>query len=289
MSELSSNDKHEPSNPERIAQYQARYAAILAEQRPDSSDQLRAAFLEHMKGCEYDESPLLNAFAWFWHGWAASSGARAARSAERAIPEQVANVMRDCCYVPGHFDAIKHLLYCRWCHYVQGHPHGHDCPMTLLEPNAAQVPGAVKAGDGRDTQGQAPLPPDTTPAAAPSHARSSELADRLESLGAEATYGPWAWDQRGEKINEWALGTAFDSNEKPLAGRFDDDDAIYDMQVCQTEGATVNYADPELICALRNNLPEIIAALRGARSATASTGRCSCGYPVTSCTRDATD
>lgn len=102
--------------------------------------------------------------------------------------------------------------------------------------------------------------PSDTPS---SIAARNELADELERLAAEVTPGPWAWDQRGEKINEWALGTAFDAHEKPLSGRFDDEDAIYDVQVCQTEGATVNYTDPALICALRNNLPEIIAALRG--------------------------
>jgi len=88
------------------------------------------------------------------------------------------------------------------------------------------------------------------------------LADELEALWAQATPGPWAWDQRGEKVNEWALGTAFDENEQPLAGRFDDENAIYDEYVCSHEAATCNYKDPALICSLRNNLPTIIAALR---------------------------
>lgn len=87
------------------------------------------------------------------------------------------------------------------------------------------------------------------------------LRERLKKLDAKATSAPWAWDARGEKINEWGLGVAFDKDEKPLAGRFNDDDAVYAEQVCHTEGATVNYNDAELICALRNNLPMIIAAL----------------------------
>ena len=115
--------------------------------------------------------------------------------------------------------------------------------------------GVVKAG--------------STPAgSASSTVARNPLADTLETLGAMATTGPWAWDQRGEKINEWGLGVAFDANEKPLSGRFTDEDAQYIEQVCQTEGATVNYDDPELICALRNNLPEIVAALRGTPSST---------------------
>lgn len=97
----------------------------------------------------------------------------------------------------------------------------------------------------------------------------SELADKLEALAGKVTEGPWAWDQRGEKINEWGLGVAFDHTDKPLSGRFTDEDAQYVAEVCGTEGATVNYSDPDLICELRNNLPEIIAALRGTRSARA--------------------
>jgi hypothetical protein len=116
-------------------------------------------------------------------------------------------------------------------------------------------------GSGRVSSGTA----SGSAGAAPSSTRS-RLADELERLGAAATEGPWAWDQRGEKINEWALGVACRADEQPISGRFTDDDAIYVEQVCQTEGATVNYADPDLICALRNNLPEIIEALR-ARSA----------------------
>jgi hypothetical protein len=66
----------DPRHPERIAENQERYAAILQEQRPDSSQQLRSTFLESMKGKEYGEGPLLAAFDWYWNGWAASSGAR---------------------------------------------------------------------------------------------------------------------------------------------------------------------------------------------------------------------
>ena len=87
------------------------------------------------------------------------------------------------------------------------------------------------------------------------------LVERIDALEKRATPGPWAWDQRGEKINEWGLGVAFDANDNPLIGRFDAEDATYVEQVCQTEGATVNYADADLICALRNAWPDLKAAL----------------------------
>lgn len=90
----------------------------------------------------------------------------------------------------------------------------------------------------------------------------SKLADELEALGKNATEGPWAWDQRGEKVNEWGLGIAMKADEQPYIGHFRDDDAVYVEYVCSHEAATCNYEDPALICALRNNLPEIIAALR---------------------------
>ena len=90
------------------------------------------------------------------------------------------------------------------------------------------------------------------------------LASELEALDRSATEAPWAWDQRGEKVNEWGMGVAFTKDEKPIVGYFKDEDAIYVEQVCSTEGATLNYNDPKLICALRNNLSAIIEALRAA-------------------------
>src|SRR5690606_29888752 len=40
----------------------------------------------------------------------------------------------------------------------------------------------------------------------PSSTRHSQLADELEALDRAATPAPWAWDQRGEKVNEWGMG-----------------------------------------------------------------------------------
>lgn len=73
MSEVHSDD---PSHPERIAENQVRYAGILRDHRPDSSQQLRTAFMESMLGKEYGANETLDAFDWFWEGWAKSSGAR---------------------------------------------------------------------------------------------------------------------------------------------------------------------------------------------------------------------
>lgn len=65
-----------PDNPQRIKARRAQYAAILREHQEDASEQLVSAFLDKMEGKEYGEGPLLSAFAWFWNGWVASSGAR---------------------------------------------------------------------------------------------------------------------------------------------------------------------------------------------------------------------
>lgn len=66
--------------PARQAENRIRYEGILRDHRPDSSMQLRLSFLESMEGREYGASETLNAFDWFWEGWAKSSGARNAKS-----------------------------------------------------------------------------------------------------------------------------------------------------------------------------------------------------------------
>jgi hypothetical protein len=173
------------------------------------------------------------------HSWEAA--AELLRLFEHAAPSSVAPT------------AISLL---RWCVEHDGECLG-DHPAKLAEARAAL------ASNSCDREQQTLATEYTGDVqSAPSSTRRSELADVLERLERKATIGPWAWDQRGEKINEWALGVAFDHSDKPLRGRFTDEDAQYVEQVCNTEGATVNYADPDLICELRNNLPEIIAALR---------------------------
>ena len=73
------------------------------------------------------------------------------------------------------------------------------------------------------------------------------------------TEGPWAWMRIGEKINGYVVGVACDRNGKQLSGYIDDqldmvDGVIYKSDVGDREGATVNYADAELISAAPNLL-----------------------------------
>ncbi|HKQ24134.1 MAG TPA: hypothetical protein VJT81_06795 [Burkholderiales bacterium] len=60
-----------PDHPDRIAANQTRYAQILQDNQPDSSEEIRAAFLAEMRGKEYGTSETLDAFGWFWTGWVA--------------------------------------------------------------------------------------------------------------------------------------------------------------------------------------------------------------------------
>lgn len=97
----------------------------------------------------------------------------------------------------------------------------------------------------------------------------------LKALEAKATSAPWAWDQRGEKINEWAMGKAFKGvdAEIPIAGFFDGEDTVYDRYVCSHEDTTCNYNDPHLIAGLRNAFPAILAAHERDQRVIAALGR----------------
>lgn len=55
---------------------------------------------------------------------------------EAALNEQIAEALRSLCYVPGHYEEIRHLNYCRWCHFEESHPHSEHCVMSLLEPQS---------------------------------------------------------------------------------------------------------------------------------------------------------
>jgi hypothetical protein len=85
----------DPRNPERIADNLQRYEGILRDHRPDSSPQLRAAFMESMQGREYGACETLSAFDWFWDGWASSSGVNANRSADVELDLRKAESQRD--------------------------------------------------------------------------------------------------------------------------------------------------------------------------------------------------
>jgi hypothetical protein len=66
----------DPRNPDRIAENMRRYEGLLRDHRPESWEVMRAAFLESMRGREYGASETLDAFDWFWEGWAKSSGVK---------------------------------------------------------------------------------------------------------------------------------------------------------------------------------------------------------------------
>ena len=61
----------DPRNPERIAENLLRYEGILRDHRPESSNEMKAAFLKEMFGKEYGACAMLNAFDWFKSGWTA--------------------------------------------------------------------------------------------------------------------------------------------------------------------------------------------------------------------------
>lgn len=68
-----------------------------------------------------------------------------ARPSIANVPAQIASALRAACYLPGHFDAIKHLSYCRWCHYEASHPHEDGCPMLLLQEQPDAAPTSESA------------------------------------------------------------------------------------------------------------------------------------------------
>ena len=82
-------------NPERQAENMRRYEGILRDHRPDSSPQLRAAFLESMKGREYSANATLDAFDWFWEGWVSGRVLPAATDDEEQTITKLERVRED--------------------------------------------------------------------------------------------------------------------------------------------------------------------------------------------------
>lgn len=64
------------------------YYTNMKAAHPDASDQLCRAFADAMKGYLYGTQEALDAFAWFWKGWARSSGARTIQTEELRIPDE---------------------------------------------------------------------------------------------------------------------------------------------------------------------------------------------------------
>jgi hypothetical protein len=89
--------------------------------------------------------------------------------------------------------------------------------------------------------------------------------DELEGLLAKATGRPWCWAQTGDKSNDYVIGTGCTLTGEPVAGRVDFDDVtdfIGTNDIICHEGATANYADPALIVAAVNALPDLLARIR---------------------------
>lgn len=106
---------------------------------------------------------------------------------------------------------------------------------------------------------------DSAPTSSGAPTEIEALVAEIDALERKATPGPWAWDQRGEKTNEWGLGVAMRADDTEISGLFKDEDAIYVEYVCSHEAATCNYDDPEFICAFRNAWPLLREALQTAQ------------------------
>jgi hypothetical protein len=101
------------------------------------------------------------------------------------------------------------------------------------------------------------------------------MIDELRRLLGEATKGPWAWESVGEKSSEFAIGIAYDKNNKPLSGEIpsgydEENDAFFDTEILRSlcvginETGSANYSDARLICALRNHAEALLAVCEAA-------------------------
>lgn len=95
--------------------------------------------------------------------------------------------------------------------------------------------------------------------------------DAVRAAVEKMTPGPWSWGHIGEKTNGYVVGIACKEDGTPLAGLVEEvddrvDTILYRGFVGEHEAATVNYADPEGIVALRNAAPALLDALAAARA-----------------------
>jgi len=80
----------------------------------------------------------------------------------------------------------------------------------------------------------------------------------LRRLLDAATPGPWAWEMTGDKDNSWGVGIIVDDDENLITGRNETGENLLVESVCEA-GADGNPADAELIAAMRNALPGLLA------------------------------
>ena len=99
--------------------------------------------------------------------------------------------------------------------------------------------------------------------------RIDEIKKRVEGV----TEGPWAWEQYGEKVNCYHIGTAADKDGNPVEGhveteRYDLDsdtfieDILWEDDIGYKEGAVVNYNDADFIAHARMDIPFLIEFIK---------------------------
>lgn len=89
--------------------------------------------------------------------------------------------------------------------------------------------------------------------------------DRLERIVAKATPGPWEWFEGELRPSSWiALKTAARKAEG-----YDDPVGLYERAIVETDDGYYGpgEADRDLIVALRNAVPELIAEIKRLREA----------------------
>lgn len=100
------------------------------------------------------------------------------------------------------------------------------------------------------------------------------LTDILKAkldLCEKATAGPWAWRSYGEKSNNAILCTAVDNDDKPISGRFEEEqynEATGEYEIVATADEFIaykennaNYADFNFIASARTDVPALVKAL----------------------------
>ncbi len=64
------------------------------------------------------------------------------------------NTLKASAYQPGTTKEFTHINYCQWCSYAESHPHGDDCPVTLITAHlsAAESGGWIKCSERLPTE-----------------------------------------------------------------------------------------------------------------------------------------
>jgi len=97
--------------------------------------------------------------------------------------------------------------------------------------------------------------------------------DEIKKRVEKATYGPWAWEQYGEKVNCCRIGIAADKDGNSVEGhvktdRYDLDseifieDILWRDDIGYKEGAVVNYDDADFIAHARTDIPFLIEFIK---------------------------